>query len=82
MNSKNLDSVGRLNIVYGDTKHEPIECPWQMNSNIIRRTQSDVRVKILASNSSLMKCSNVYSKETPSEQNIPSRSLGNKENEI
>ncbi|GFY49955.1 hypothetical protein TNIN_30581 [Trichonephila inaurata madagascariensis] len=34
------------------------------------------------SNSSLMKCFNVYSKETPSEQNIPSRSLSNKENEI
>ncbi|GFY49954.1 uncharacterized protein TNIN_30571 [Trichonephila inaurata madagascariensis] len=53
-----------------------------MNANSIRKTHSDARVKMSASNSSLMKCSNVHSKETPSEQNIPRRSLSNKENEI
>ncbi|GFS61560.1 uncharacterized protein TNIN_113301 [Trichonephila inaurata madagascariensis] len=58
------------------------ESPSQKNANITRRSKSNARVKVSASMSSLMKCSNVCSKETPNEQNLPGRLLNNKENEI
>ncbi|GFX89996.1 hypothetical protein TNCV_886941 [Trichonephila clavipes] len=79
-----MDSVDRSNVVCEEPKHGHSKRPWPKDMNITLETQieRDTQNKNSASNSLLMKCSNVYSKETPREKSIPGRSLSNEENEI
>ncbi|GFR04043.1 uncharacterized protein TNCT_330371 [Trichonephila clavata] len=79
-NRRTVDFVNRSKGVCEEPKYRHNVCSFQRNVNITLKTQNeiDTQSKIAASNSSLMKCSSVYSKETPIEQNIPGRSLNKK----
>ncbi|GFY41300.1 zinc finger protein [Trichonephila inaurata madagascariensis] len=82
-NQKSLDFVGRSNIDCEKPKQGHNKRPWQRNMNTTLKTQIErTQDKMFASYSSLIKYSNVHSKETPSEQNIPGQSLSNIKNAI
>ncbi|GFR07836.1 zinc finger protein [Trichonephila clavata] len=80
----NLCSTGKSNIVCEEWKNGHIMHPRQKDVNTTLQTQTtrDTQNKMSASNSLFRRCSNVYSKKTPIEQNILGQSLSFKENEI
>ncbi|GFY46412.1 uncharacterized protein TNIN_380351 [Trichonephila inaurata madagascariensis] len=82
-NRRTLDFLDRSKIVCEDMKNRNNNRSFQRDVNIALKTQieRDTQNKITEYNPFPMKCSNVYSKKTPTEPNLPGLSLSSKVNE-
>ncbi|GFY46418.1 uncharacterized protein TNIN_380411 [Trichonephila inaurata madagascariensis] len=83
-NQRTLDSVDRSKRVCEDPKYRNNERFFQRDVNVTLKTQIErgTQNKMVKSNPFPMKSSNVYSKKTPAEQNLPVLSLNSKDNTI